>query len=505
MFRLKHRHLYVRWLFLRLLSICFFSAFLSMAVQITGLFGSNGIIPLKTQLEMLSRSLGATAVLNYPSIFFFNADDGFLQAICYTGAFVSGLAFLGTFTAPCLALSWLLYLSIVSVGQDFMGFQWDSLLLETGLLAVFFAPWSKREIAPFDRLRFESQNEVSLFFLFLLRLLCFKLMLLSGLCKLASQDETWRDLSALSYHYYTQPLPTPIAWFLQKLPSLIQRISTALVFVIELILPLSLLSFFRIARIFSATAFIVLMLVIMLSGNYAFFNLLTIAVCLTLLDDRAVLTLMPRSFRLNHKVKPLNFRQSFSSTLRSSVAALAIASVSISCLCLCFIRDVESLPFAMQLPLFLLQPIRSFNSYGLFAVMTRTRKEIIVEGSNDGKTWLAYEFRFKPGDIHRAPPIVAPHQPRLDWQMWFAALAPGERSLWFDSFMKKLLEGSPEVLSLLSKNPFPDKAPLEIRAKLYDYKFSDWNALLTRGQWWQRREESEYYPASSLEDFRNSR
>ncbi|MBX9720008.1 MAG: lipase maturation factor family protein, partial [Candidatus Obscuribacterales bacterium] len=206
-------HLYVRWLFIRILCFCFFAAFLSIAVQIVGLYGQHGILPLSEVLAQFTNpETKLLAMLTNPSIFWFNSSDNFMRLVCFSGAGLSVLAFCGFFTGPLIAVMWFLYLSIVSLGQEFMGFQWDSLLLETSLIAIWFAPWSAKEIHPFRKEAFESQAEPSYIFLFLLRLLCFKLMIFSGICKLASGDVAWSDLSAMSYHYETQPLPTPLSW-----------------------------------------------------------------------------------------------------------------------------------------------------------------------------------------------------------------------------------------------------------------------------------------------------
>lgn len=501
-------HLYVRWIFLRILSLCFLAAFASAAVQMPGLYGPSGIEPVENFLKDIYQHLGPEAYLTFPSIFWHNSSAEFMQAVCIFAAFVSALAFFGFLSGPCFFLLWMAYLSIVSVGQDFMSFQWDTLLLETGLLAIFFAPWRLREPSPFpDRKRFEMQAEPSFLFLFLLRMLCFKLMLLSGLCKLASHDidgsNSWRDLSAMTFHYLSQPLPTPLAWLIDKMPAFLQRASTIIVFLVELALPLSLLSFWRPARIAACCGFIALMIIIMLTGNYAFFNWLTIALSITLLDDRAIYAFLPRSLKLNHKFAARRLSSVLTGTLLSLPAAILIGSASIGMLwvALSMYARIPPAPDSLKVAAALGQYLRSFNSYGLFANMTKGRLEIIIEGSNDGESWKSYEFAFKPGDIYRAPPLVAPHQPRLDWQMWFAALGSAADSPWFDSLMKRLLEGSPSILALFKHNPFPDGPPKYIRARVYDYKFSTFSQLLSKSQWWSREEKGSYYPQSSLSDF----
>ena len=144
-------------------------------------------------------------------------------------------------------------------------------------------------------------------------------------------------------------------------------------------------------------------------------------------------------------------------------------------------------------------PFDLANTYGLFAVMTTSRIEIVVEGSNDGQTWRAYEFKYKPGNVARRPPWVAPYQPRLDWQMWFAALGNYQENPWFSNFMIRILQGTPEVTALLASNPFPNGPPRYVRAVAYDYHFSDFSARQATGDWWRRERKGLYFPEVSLQ------
>ena len=146
-------------------------------------------------------------------------------------------------------------------------------------------------------------------------------------------------------------------------------------------------------------------------------------------------------------------------------------------------------------------PLSSINGYGLFAVMTTSRPEIVVEGSDDGQSWKAYEFRWKPGDLGRRPAFVAPHQPRLDWQMWFAALGTCEDNQWFVRFVGRLLQGSPPVLALLARNPFPDRPPRFVRAEMYDYAPTSLEVRRRDGTWWTRQPRGDYCPVLSADDF----
>ena len=467
-----------------MLSLCFMSAFLSLLVQVLGLYGKNGILPVAEYLNV-GPNVNPLLYIQAPSIFWLNSSDSFLQLVCIGGAACSALAFFGTLTGPMILVCWFLYLSICTVGRDFMGFQWDSLLLETGLLAAFYAPWKLQEASVLNRAEFEKDSEGSIVFLWLLRLLLFKLMFLSGIVKLSSGDVTWRDLTALNYHYETQPLPTPLAWFCAKLPELCKQLSTMIMFGIELIVPFMIFGI-RPMRLFAAVALILLQVLIIWTGNYAFFNWLTIALCILLLDDRAIIFFFPRFLKLRERIRPLGFRQAYGDAVKFVLPAILVGGISLGYLIGHFI-GLANLPEPMRVALALANPLRSFNGYGLFAIMTTSRPEIVIEGSMDGKSWVPYEFKFKPGGIHRAPPLVAPHQPRMDWQMWFASLAPDQVNPWFLALTARLLQGSPEVLALFERNPFPDGPPKIIRANIYDYHFSDYDGLFKRGEWWTRK------------------
>jgi hypothetical protein len=310
-------------------------------------------------------------------------------------------------------------------------------------------------------------------------------MFLSGLVKLSSHDPVWRDWTALAYHYMTQPLPTPIAWYAYQLPPIVQRFSTAATLFIELVIPFS---FFapRLWRFFGAGAALFLQVLIFATGNYTFFNLLTMSLCLFLFDDRALgkIRLPERSARTSSAV----------------VYAVALLILTLS------VSEIGEMLFETSLePVTLVrlaEPFEIANTYGLFASMTTTRPEIEVQGSNDGQTWLDYEFRYKPGDLRQPPHWVAPYQPRLDWQMWFAALSDYRATPWFTNFMLRLLQGSPDVLGLLEQNPFPNSPPKYVRAEKFDYSFTNFATRRATGAWWARRPQGLYFPQISLDDLR---
>jgi len=479
-----------RWLFLRALGAIYLIAFASFFTQIDGLIGSHGILPAHELLSVARAAAGWQAVFSLPTLALLGDSDAALKIIAIAGMAASILAMADLAAAAALAVCYLCYLSLVTVGQDFMGFQWDWLLLEVGFLGVFFAQWQWRGLLWNRSL---TQSQPSRAVLILLRVLLFKLMFMSGLCKIASGDETWANLTAMDYHYYTQPLPTPLAWFAQKTPQWTHKASVLATFAIELVCPFFVFGR-RNWRLAGAIAIVFLQVMILLTGNYTFFNWLTIALCLTLIDDAHWSKVLPRQLLLRlTEEAPVN-------EPAYKVLANVLALVIVVVLTLGQMVGLPSSPSLFGGLTRFLMRCGIANRYGLFAVMTTSRKEIIVEGSADGNSWLAYEFKFKPGDVKHSPCMVEPLQPRLDWQMWFAALGSVLDSPWFENFILRLLEGRPEVLQLLDKNPFPEKPPLYIRARLYDYHFSDFNELMSQGVWWRREETGEFMSQVSLKN-----
>jgi predicted DCC family thiol-disulfide oxidoreductase YuxK len=476
------------WLFLRLLGVAYFFAFLSLATQILGLIGHHGILPAGEFLAMVESRMGPERYWFFPTLAWLNSSDAVLQVMSVGGALGSLLLIFDLAPILVLSLLWMLYLSLVTVGQDFLGFQWDALLLEAGFLAIFWAPW---HLWPRRSQKAPTPKVPRLLLWFLL----FRLMFSSGVVKFSSGDATWRSLTALEYHYYTQPLPTPIAWYAHLAPAWFQHGSVGFMFFVELAVPFLIFAP-RLWRFVGAGFMILLQLLIALTGNYAFFNLLTLALCVLLFDDRFLQRFFPRALAESLRPPPSPPRR-FS--LRPWVT-MPVALIIFACglLQLADLLSIEWLPpTAFQL-LADLEPVRISNSYGLFAMMTTTRPEIVIEGSNDGETWLHYDFKYKMGDPHHAPRWVAPFQPRLDWQMWFAALGDYRRSPWFSQLMLRLLQGSPQVLALLEQNPFPQTPPKYLRAVLYDYQFTTWSERRKQGEWWRRRLMGVYFPPVSL-------
>jgi len=474
----KESYRYSTSLFLRGLALVYFIAFASLIPQIAGLIGSNGILPASGYLTAVGMQFGSERYVVLPTVFWFNSSDAFLRVVCWVGAGLAAVFFMGIAPLPILVLLWILYLSIANVGQDFLLFQWDALLLEAGFAAILLVPHAWRRIGP-------EQPPLAARYVF--QFLIFRLMLESGLVKLLSGDKTWRDLTALNFHYETQPLPTPLAWYAHHLPAAFHKASVIGMFAVELLVPF-LFWMPRRFRIIGAWITIAFQIAIAATGNYTFFNLLTIVLCIPLLDDRHLRRLIPW-------LKPGLEKPSARHPVVTVFAVLLI-SVGIFQLIETVSASNISLPGIAWLDN-LAETWNVVNRYGLFAVMTTSRPEIIVEGSNDGEHWREYEFRFKAGDPYRAPRWVAPYQPRLDWQMWFAALSY-RNAPWFQQFAVHLLEGSPDVLRLLRSNPFPDQPPTLIRANVYDYHFTDSETRRSTGGWWTRQYLGEYLPPVSL-------
>ena len=480
----------VRWLFLRGLGVIYLIAFASFAVQSKPLIGRRGLLPAKDFLLTVQRLFGKKAYLYYPTLAWFDTSDAFILFLCLAGIFLSILLIFGLQTTPVLLVLWALYLSLVGIGQIFLSYQWDVLLLETGFLAIFLIPPS---ILPRQALAPPSPIVILLY-----KFLIFRLILMSGIVKLASGDPTWRNLTALAYHYQTQPLPTPLAWYFFKLPLWFQKLSTLFALVTELVMP-----FFyfgpRTLRWIAAGATILLQLLILLTGNYAFFNFLTILLTIFLFEDALFMRILPDWVLKFAKGQPGNMEASRVAWGNPVLILLAVFLVSLGGFYLVspLIKNTAFYKKASTV-LQVIAPFRIVNPYGLFAVVTTVRPEIVIQGSNDAVNWMPYEFKYKPGDPGRAPPVVEPHQPRLDWQMWFAALGSYHDNRWLLTLVTRLLQGEPDVEGLFARNPFPDKPPRYVRALLYDYRYTTFRERALTGDWWERELLGEYLPVISL-------
>jgi lipase maturation factor 1 len=502
------RHGLVRALFLRLLCLVYAIAFASLWGQIEGLVGSAGILPVADFLQEVRAQSGQQPWWALPTLCWLWASDTALQLYCAGGLLCALLGIAGAAPALVLMLCWVFYLTLVVAGQAFLSFQWDLLLLEVGFLGVLWAPWTLRP-------RWVWVGEPSRLVLWLLRFLLFRLMLASGLVKWLSGDPTWRDLSALSYHFFTQPLPAWTSWYVQQLPAWMLMAATLVMFVIEIVVPFCVF-LPRAWRASGAALLVLLQVMIGLTGNYGFFNLLSALLCLSFVDDAHLWRVWHGMTALGRRwvgaARKIGAVDSEGEDRTESIAfqeragewprffVWPVGGLLLFCAMLQLSRTVRlELPWpdALQTLHAWSRPFGLVNYYGLFAVMTTERLEIVVEGSDDGQVWRAYRFRYKAGDLERAPAFVQPHMPRLDWQMWFAALRPWRQSSFFAPFAERLLQGSPAVLSLLEHNPFPTAPPRFVRARLYAYRFAGWDER-RQGLWWSRREMGPYCPSLSL-------
>jgi hypothetical protein len=474
-------HVRVRGLFLAGLGLVYLCAFASMWVQVKGLIGENGIAPVADTLDWMEEQ--GRGVLRFPTLLWLSWNDLALDLLCGGGVALSLAVVLGFARLPCLVLLWVLYLSLFTAGLMFTGFQWDVLLLESGFLAIFLAPsnatpWGARG------------REASLLAIWAQRYLLFRLMLASGVVKLTSGDASWwPDLTAMSFHYETQPLPTSAGWHAHHLPMWLHKAEAVATFVVELVVPF-LVFLGRIPRLVAFLCFAGLQAGIALTGNYGFFNLLTLVISLTLLDD----SMLPWKSRTPAPAPPLQLATWTRRTALAPLLLLATLEFSAGLSWEPWPRAVEDLRARID-------PLRLTSSYGLFRVMTKERREIVVEGSSDGLEWKPYEFKWKPGDVSRKSAFVAPHMPRLDWQMWFAALSRHDnpRTWWFGVFLDRLLENEPSVTALLGTNPFPDEPPRYVRAVTYRYEFTTPGERRATGAWWKRTRLGLYAPAREAE------
>ena len=473
---------HTRRLFLRSLALCYAVAFVSLWTQIQGLYGSEGILPINDHLAALYERSGASVYRSHPSLLWLLGGDVGLHVVCGLGTAASVALFFGL--RPRLAAfgAWACYLSLVTVSRVFLSFQWDTLLLETGFLAVLLAHSS-------SFVRDGAWRPPSLILIGLFRWLLFRLMFTSGLAKLTSNDPSWWDLTALRYHYETQPLPAWTSWYAHNLPDIIGRFSVGTMFAIELVVPFLIFAPRRV-RLFAFFPLAALQVAIAVTGNYGFFNYLTLALCLLLLDDGFLHRLAPARWPLvvpgPAPTRPHVVTQTALALM--SVALVVLGSAQMIGRC----YGAQVVPTPIRHAVYAVQPYHITHGYGLFAGMTKTRPEIVIDGSADGDRWLPYVFRWKPGDLNRRPRFVAPHQPRLDWQMWFAALGGPYRNQWVVALQRRLMEASPSVLALLGENPFPDGPPRYIRVSVYDYRMTDAQVRRTTGAWWTRDKHRTY-------------
>ncbi len=468
------RYQLITWLFLRLLGLTYLVAFISFVVQASALIGADGVLPVEYYLNAIKEQLGTDAFTRLPTLFWFSHVDGFIKFVCIAGIVLSLSLITGFLLRTSLVMLYVLYLSLVHGGQVFMSFQWDFLLLECGFLAIFL-PWGSTIIV------------------WLYRWLIFRFMFLGGVVKIVSGDKSWDSLTALSYHFETQPLATPLSWYVHHFPESVLMAGTGMTLIVELLIPFLIFTPRRFRHI-AAWCFLIIEMCILLTGNYNFFNLLTIFMCLFLFDDVAVKRLIPGRMLLVMS----NTNYPGAGIFASSCALLmALTSIYMGATQITRIMGADrGLQYSAVYRF--LNPFGIVNSYGPFAVMTRVRNEIVIEGSADKSTWQEYQFKYKPGNLEKCPGWVAPHQPRIDWQMWFAALNKPEHERWLFNLLIRLLQNSKPVTAIFNHNPFPDDPPASVRARFYKYTFTSVEERKETGQCWNRSLVGEYYPPISI-------
>lgn len=483
-----------RRLYFGTFGLVYLIAFLSLWSQVQDLIGSDGLLPLDRFFRAVHDKFRASSYLLLPSLLWLNPSDRMLNLYCGTGCGLSILLTLGIAPRLTLLLLWTIYLSLSSAGQDFLSFQWDTLLLEMTLCSWFYAP---------SGLRANWRSPCGRWASWTLWALAFKLMFLSGATKLLSGDTSWSDGTALEFHYYTQPIPSWPAWYAYQSPLVLHRLALFGMFTVEIALPFLVFCGGRGRAIFGVSA-ATLMVVIEATGNFGFFNLQTIVLCIPLLNDHLMSRFIPKQWQYVDLAPPPTIERAkwIRIAFRSSVSLLLFISL------LSFVSEIANtarngrIPQFVKTPIewadglllswgrpYLLRPLSAFrtiNGYGLFRVMTTSRKEIVIETSDDGTTWTACEFPYKPGKIDRAPPIVAPQMPRLDWQMWFAALNLQGNQHWLTSLVKKILNGSPVAARLLGHPELTTSPPKYVRLVMYDYKFTSADQRRATGNWWNR-------------------
>jgi hypothetical protein len=465
-------YLWPRWLFLRALGLIFLSAFYSLWFQIHGLIGEQGILPAREYLQAVATAVAAPLRFWYvPTLLWIDASDRALTVVVGAGILCSLLLVANVWPKLTVALCTLLFLSCVAALQDFSAYQSDGMLLEAGFISIFFAP---RGVRP----GLGVTDPPSALSLFMLRWEWFRIYFESGVVKLASGDPHWRDLTAMDEYYQNGPLPTWIGWYVQHLPHWYHAGTVIFTFVVELVLAWAAF----LSRPFRLICFVVvtaLQVGIIATANYGFLNYLVLVLGILLLDDGILARIGLRVPASTEAVpqRPRWRRRVEAGVLGFVFYATVVAFVPVG---------------ALALPAHLIDPFRIANAYGLFAVMTEGRYEIEFQGSNDGTTWVAYPFRYKPQDPYEAPGIYAPYQPRFDWNLWFASLGPWQQSPWVVLAQRRLVEGSPSVLRLFRSDPFNGKPPAMVRTVLWRYWFTDLATKRATGAWWRRRELGPY-------------
>ncbi len=478
-----------RFVLLRLLGLVYAVAFLSLAQQVLPLIGHEGLLPADTFLDRVAAHFGSRGAgfFEIPSLFWLGVSDRVLVATAWLGTALAGLVLAGWANAVLLTVLWALYLSFVHIGQDWYSYGWEIQLVETGFLAIFLCPLL--DPRPFPR------RAPPVVVLWLFRWLIFRIMLGAGMIKLRG-DRCWRELTCLYWHYETQPIPNPLSRRLHFMPHWFQKAGVLFNHFAELVAPWFAFGPAPLRR-GAGLVMLAFQIFLILSGNLSFLNWLTIIPILACFDDALLRRMLPGGLVRRAEAAA---RDAVPSRLQQGAAvALAVVVGVLS------IDPVANLVSRRQVMNTSFNRLDLVNTYGAFGSVGRERREIVFEGTGDeapteAAEWKEYDFKCKPGDVHRRPCIIAPYQPRLDWQIWFAAMSTAQHYPWTLHLVWKLLHADPATLGLLATNPFPDASPRFVRARLYRYEFAPPGN--PDGAWWKRTLVGEWLPPLSADDTR---
>ena len=483
----KESYFLTRFVILRWLGCVYAVAFLAAANQVVPLIGSHGLLPLDLFLPRVAQALGSefAGFVRLPSLFWFGHSDAALQLAAWAGFALSCVVVAGYANAIVMGLLWALYMSFVHVGQDWYGYGWEIQLLETGFLAIFLCPLL--DGSPF------SKREPPRAIIWLFRWLIFRIMLGSALIKLRG-DVVWRDFTVLYYHFETQPIPNPLSRWLHFLPHWILKAGVAFNYLAELIAPWFVFHP-RQARHAAGLVIVLFQVTLIASGNLSFLNWLTLVPALACFDDSFWAKILPR---------PLAACAMRAATQAQPSLSMNRAALGVACIVgVLSLQPMLNLISPRQIMNTSFDPLDLVNTYGAFGTVGRERLNVVFEGTDaevldDRATWKAFPYRALPVELNQMPRQIAPYQPRLDWQMWFAAMATPDEYPWTLHLLWKLLHNDPGALSLFGSNPFPEKPPRYIRAVLYRYQFEPPGN--PEGKWWKREELRTWLPPLSVDD-----
>lgn len=463
-------------IFTRLIGVMYLVTYIPFLYQWRGLYGKNGIRPIGVFLEFIQRRFGNWWRFYYvPTLWWINSSDRAISGLIWAGIVLGAMLTMGICPPLVLFFLYLIHLSLTAAGQDFMGFGWETFLMETSIGLMLMT----------------ATTPYNLFGWLSLNFLLFRFYIQAGASKIISRDKTWHNLTALYYHYFSQPLPNTTAWYVQKWPMWFHKLSAFSMFFIELVVPFAMFSP-------PEVRFIVFFLIgglqvsIWLTGNFSYLNHLTFSVCLLLIPNLYLEPILgPPSLPGPHSALWWQ--------ILVSILGFTFLAIQVICCLSMFFR----VPFFQKV----MDAIRSFHlayPHGIFAIMTTKRIEMVIEGSNDGMNWKEYEFFYKPGDLSHRPRRISPYQPRIDWQMWFLPFGQYKDQGWLHQFLIRIFNGVPEVLALIKKNPFPKAPPLYLRVVAYNYTYTSYEERQATGHWWKRELLGLYAPQMHLNKSSNA-